>query len=149
MCTAGDHDDFVLPYECALDHYLDPVRLSTSPYAHRERSFFDNPRTPKDLQSNTTLVVVCEPGEACQTSSREVVVQKGGTLSQLEGQLRLHPARVLHFADVEHSFGSFGSAATGGVQHDIRMFHDDAQVTIVLIILVSPIMRDTIVGSIN
>ena len=44
-CTANDHKMLVLPYVCALDHYLDPRALDASPFAHRE-PFFDNPHTP-------------------------------------------------------------------------------------------------------
>ena len=57
-CRAPDHPTLPLPYNCSIDHYLDPVALDTSPFAHRERTFLTNPRTPRSVLASTVRVAV-------------------------------------------------------------------------------------------
>ena len=73
-----------LPYTCPIDHWLDPARLASSPYTHRERSFFLNQRTPKRLWQERVLVHVCGgTAQACNRSSANDTI--GGTRSSVGG----------------------------------------------------------------
>jgi len=38
-CRAARHDTVPLPYACPIDHYLAPIKLASSPFLHRERTF--------------------------------------------------------------------------------------------------------------
>ncbi|KAL1518457.1 hypothetical protein AB1Y20_002749 [Prymnesium parvum] len=125
-CRAADHTELSLPYECVIDHFLDPVALAASPFLHRERTFLANPRTPLALRANLTRVVPCAAA-ACPRGEAQLSVAPRASLAQLARQLRAHPARVLHFADVRAAIGSFGRAAAGEPRLDARRFHADAQ----------------------
>lgn len=123
-CRANDHPTLPLPYNCSIDHYLDPVALSTSPYAHRERSFLDNPRTPLALmlQTSSKRVRVCAAAEgACAARAGEIVLPAAARVSQLRERLGGEGARLLRVDDVVATFGGFDS------QSELVQWHEDAQ----------------------
>jgi hypothetical protein len=122
-----------LPNPCPIDHYLDPAKLEGSPYAHRERSFFSNARTPPTLLRTRRVVrVVVDGGEGGGDGGRESKGGGGGNGSALalpaapsaallRRLLGSVSARVIHFEDVTHAFGGFDSA------EDAHKWHEDAQ----------------------
>ena len=68
-CRANDHPTIHLPYNCSIDHYLDPAALEISPYMHRERSFLSNPRTPRAMLQTSRAVVQVGGGGGGGSSS--------------------------------------------------------------------------------
>ena len=121
-CKAADHGKIELPYVCPIDHYLDPPALRTSKFAHRERTFFDNPRTPRALHNNRVTVRVCEPNDAaCGGGRTEAALPPLPSTAQLVEALGPLKVRVLHLSDAMRSFGRFDDAA------DATAYHREAQ----------------------
>ena len=126
-CKAGGHKKLTLPYVCPIDHYLDPPALEESKFLHRERSFFDNPRTPPALPASRVTVRVCangggaDAGAACELPSNEVGVAALPSARQLRESLGKVRSKVLHLSDAVRSFGSFDS------EDEARDFHRGAQ----------------------
>ena len=123
-CKASDHETLRVPYRCPIDHFLDPAKLLGSPYAHRERSFFANPRTPAAIQRSTVAVTPCADPAGCSAPSAVVTVPVGATIAQLRRRLGGVRARVLHFTDISRSLGGFEPAAPAA---EVREWHEDAQ----------------------
>lgn len=124
QCTAPDHPTLHLPYNCSLDHYLEPVELEGSPYRHRERSFLANPRTPRDLlDHSTTRVRVCAGVDgACAAAEGEVSLPPKLRVRELRRRLGALPAKLLHFDDVLGAFGGFDDGDA-----DADTYHTDLQ----------------------
>ena len=125
-CRAGDHHTLDLPYICPIDHYLSPGSLTTSRFAHRERTFLSNPRTPQSVRDDVLRVRPCRHTDAsgrpdCDAAKGEAYVPLGARDVQLVAALGQSRASVLHFDDVVAAFGGFVSAA------DTVSFHNDAQ----------------------
>ena len=139
-CRAPDHPTLHLPYNCSIDHYLDPVALHTSPFAHRETSFLDNPRTPHDLRrTSTARVRVCPPTNAATPPATddpchparplidgEVRLPAGERVQHLRGRLAHVKAKLLHVDDVLGAFGGFDEDTTAG-RDELVQYHDDLQ----------------------
>ena len=127
-CKGSDHKGLELPYKCPIDHFLEPNALHSSPYAHRERSFLANPRTPEAVRRSTVRVRSCGGGAPAGAPTCDTVAD-GGTIrlavlpreSTLVHRLSHLNASVLHFDDIELALGDFEQAATS-VQ-----YHEDAQ----------------------
>ena len=123
-CRAHDHPTLRLPYNCSIDHYLDPVSLDKSPYAHRERSFLSNPRTPEALHTSAQVMVrVGRRGDA-DPGSGAVLLDSAPTIGTLRAQLSAHSARLLVFDDMRQAFGGWGPDAS---TEEIVRYHEDAQ----------------------
>ena len=125
-CRVGEHTTLALPYVCAIDHYLYPDALESSPYAHRERTFLDNPRTDARLRSDVTRVALClgpKCAETAEMSAEKAAVSlpRGATDAEIISRLGGAKASVLHFDDVLGAFGGFT-----GPERAVR-YHDDAQ----------------------
>lgn len=120
------HKVLRLPYQCPIDHYLNPVAMRTSPYLLRERSFLDNPRTPIEVKEGSSVLVVrmCRNGSTGCLSGVErgaiegVDAPRGARLTTLSGSARANEIkkrfgsnqiRRLHFDDIRHVFGGFES----------------------------------------
>ena len=142
-CRANDHPTIHLPTNCSLDHYLDPKNLDESPFAHRERTFLQNPRTPSQLlRKASKKVVVCKAGDMKRNASPynsnnalanfalggEVRIPHKPTITQLRrGLLGTQSSRLLVFDDVLSSFGGWGDAPTHSATDELRQWHEDAQ----------------------
>lgn len=151
-CRANDHPGIRLPANCSIDHYLDPMSLDESPYAHRERSFLDNPRTPS-LARSTLRVRLCARApdgrrgggslaEGCTPAAHEVAIPAAPSLGELRALLGPLKAKLLVLDDARLAFGSFGAGpaadAAGGARAGTaaadaaaealaRTYHNDAQ----------------------
>ena len=135
-CTAGDHKMLVLPYTCPIDHYLDPRALNASRFAHRERTFLGNPRTPPALNAQRATIHVCaasdarcdvkavgtlptvgQPAGVAPVVGRKIWLPPSPSVAQLRASLGGEQARVLHFADVRGAVGTFESASEATAWH--------------------------------
>lgn len=129
-CRAPDHPTLELPYNCSLDHYLEPLSLHASPFVHRERSFLANPRTPRDLLRHSRAHVrVCRRGAgdaACAAAEGEVSLPAGLRIGELRAHLGSVSAKLLHFDDVLGAFGGFDESSTAG-RAELVGYHDDLQ----------------------
>ncbi len=118
-CIAGDHESLRLPYQCAIDHYLDVSTLDKSPFAHRERTFFENPRTPvAGLRESKATVVRCADGDACAPVDGKIYAKLNMSQSEIRSALGATTARVLHVTDVLGTFGRFDDEQTARTWHD-------------------------------
>ena len=99
--------------------------LAESKFAHRESTFFDNPRTNRQLGAQRVTVRACasahDPACASLPRSHEVGLLALPSASQLRAALGPLTAKVLHLADARRAFGAFDSAA------DSRDYHQGAQ----------------------
>ena len=138
-CKAGDHSMLRLPYACPIDHWLAPEHVATSAFKTREKTFFDNPRTPSpQLRAATATVRFCASAAAeayrdgtCGSLAAggslaaaaavagvaavagEVWLPERPSLGALRTALSGSKARVLHLSDASLAFGSFSDDAAG------------------------------------
>ena len=136
-CRAPDHPTLRLPHLCAIDHYLEPVVLAKSPFLHRERSFLDNPRTPKaQLMASSASIRVCNGGgrdggrhpelPACDgltLSPGEVALPAGLSIERLRAKLGSVEAKLMRVDDVLGGFGGFEQSTP----NEAVQFHEDMQ----------------------
>ena len=117
-CKADDHQALSLPYNCSIDHYLDPAALGASAFKHRERSFLENPRTPS-LANAMTRVRVCGAPHAGEGSGG-CPRREGEVEGQVEGEVSVPAGLTL--SGLVHRLGAFGHAAKGRLLHvdDVR-----------------------------
>uniref|UniRef100_A0A7S4BQZ5 Uncharacterized protein n=2 Tax=Chrysotila carterae TaxID=13221 RepID=A0A7S4BQZ5_CHRCT len=121
-CRAGGHHTLQLPYLCPVDHYLFPRTLARSRFAHRERSFLENPRTPESARRSMT-VDVCR-GSGCDAESvgdGQLLLAASPTAASIRRRLGHLNVSILHFSDVLGSFGGFESKMR------TARFHSEAQ----------------------
>lgn len=156
-CKAPDHPTIRLPSNCSLDHYLDPATLDASPYAHRERSFLTNPRTPTALlQASAKRVRVCTTattggvasgvaggagsaatgadGRCSSVSSKALARYAGGGEVHLPPKPNIDALRTALRSEAarllvfDDVLGSFGGWGGGGKDDDeLVTFHEEAQ----------------------
>ena len=122
-CRAVDHPTLPLPYVCPIDHYLFPRTLMNSPFAHRERTFLDNPRAAHiNLSARARVVpcsVGCSDGRAnwAAESSQPIPLRRGASEGELVARLGELRAPIIHFEDIEGALGAFSSGEKSTTWH--------------------------------
>ena len=70
-CVARGHR-LRLPYNCTVDHYLDPPALAASAFETRERGFLSNSRVPASVRERKLTVVPCASASECNLAAGSV-----------------------------------------------------------------------------
>jgi hypothetical protein len=96
-----------LPYDCPLDHWLDPRRWLELGWAHRERGFLQNSRVPAAVLDSSTDARRCTAGPGARSAGCCLTTRASASEAVLRTELGGCDAAVLELGDVRGLFGGF------------------------------------------